>query len=147
MPHKWEGVCAGEARRIFGSTCFTGCAVSHHSLLNAMGRLLQMISYFLSSLQHFSLALAHNPFCSQELQPWPVSSSDRWRISPCAGSVSWSNAAFSRKITGSAVIMPVFAPEFLAISGSISDPAHEAPHNPVTWICGADNQSAIPSLC
>lgn len=33
----------------------------------------------------------------------------------------------------------------VAIPGCISDPAYEAPCNPVTWICGADNQSAIPS--
>lgn len=86
-------------------TCFAQCAVSHHSQLNASGTLLQMSSYFLSSLLHFSLAPAHIPFCSQELQGWPVSSSDRWWISPCAGSVSWSNAPFGRKITGSAYFL------------------------------------------
>lgn len=67
--------------------CFAQCAFLHHSQLNGMGRLLQMISHFLSSLQHFSLAPAPIPFCSQELQGWQASSSDRWWISPCAGSV------------------------------------------------------------
>lgn len=114
-------------------TCFAWSAVSHHSQLNAMGRLLQMISYFLSSLQHLSLAPAHIPFCSQELQGWPVSSSDRWWISPCAGSVSWANVPFGRKIAGSAVLlMPVFAPE-LQPSLAVSRTQHMK-HLVILWL-------------
>lgn len=53
----------------------------------------------------YFLAHAHIPPRSWELQSWPVSSLDRWWISPCIGSVSWSNAQFGRKITGSVVLL------------------------------------------
>lgn len=66
------------------------------------------------------LVPAHITSCSQKLQGWPVSSSDRWWIRPCIGSVIWSNAPFVRKIWNWCTSYACMCARAAVISGSTS---------------------------